>query len=107
MNKLNKWAAEQCGIKTKPVAVGYGLDSDILEIWQGSEWTLQDARCMEIFREKFKLDIDYDNVQWGVWWNDDYYYGDTIKEAELTCAQAIMESQQDQTIRQYIYEEVK
>lgn len=90
---IDEWYAEKCGVEWAHDNKGW-----IKNPSGGGVifWTIQDPRCREICREKFKLisghtchpqhdysahaHIDTDN-----------YYGKTIQEAEIACLTAIYE----------------
>lgn len=101
MNELDKWAAEQCGVQFSELWKKY-LMLDPKNAALSMTWTLSDARCMEVFREKFKLKTVYFNFPdiWKTSNNESVQtegvegFGKTIKEAELACAHAIMTTQQ-------------
>jgi hypothetical protein len=89
LTKLNKWSAKKLGKR-----VYHGFDNGIYDD-EDNEWNLEDARCMEIFREKFKVDttFDFDGKLWWSCESGQSEHGETIKEAELACAWAIMETE--------------
>ena len=101
MNEIDKWSAEQCGVEIRQGFLN-SLDGFFLN---GGEyhylWTLEDPRCMQIFREKFEIDTCCDNTSFGKWSSVSYRPGDehilegfgkTIPEAEMAVAQAIYEA---------------
>ena len=101
MDDLDKWAAEQCGMHILDGIWCNKKDDGILPL--GDNWTLDDARCREIVRERFKILTDYVENEWGsiprdlstfgdVTWRDFYGKGKTIPEAEIVCIKAIKEA---------------
>ena len=104
--ELDKWAAEKCGVST----VDRG---GFLTIRQKSSvkvdgtcfWTLSDARCREIVRERFKLETLLGNRSktFSSWIceylsDEDSHLicggrGDTLAKAEIECIQAIKDAE--------------
>ena len=57
--KENKLMADRCAIRQS--ANGWCI-GDSFPIWNESKWTIEDARCREIIREKYIIDsISGDN----------------------------------------------
>jgi hypothetical protein len=95
-NKINQWYAEQCGVIKHSLRVAKGD----LTTWQCGdvdevgEWGIQDPRCRQICREKFRIDTFASLVsEWLCLANggDVQEVGDTIEAAELACLVAIYE----------------
>ena len=104
MNKLDKWAAEQCGVEILKYE-SYTQQPDKFRvkasdgIWRYKtyEWTLSDPRCMQLFRKWY---LDKDKSNWVIFYPEGYiYYGPKndvlkgyLKESEYACAEAIYEA---------------
>ena len=111
IDSLDKWAAEQCGVYTTNYAeqsvhnvaaswVYYDSDGNCISVL--SPWTLSDPRCMQVFRERFRVDTTWTtNNDWYCFvelGKDDYLVeerGKTIAEAEMAGAKAIYEAMKD------------
>jgi len=100
MNDLDKWSAVACGVIYGDLThqegywtKGYWTKGSVRV---NEYWTLSDPRCMQVFREKLRIATEESVINLGEWdaiyKNGDLFVtGKTIQEAELACAQAIME----------------
>ena len=101
--KLNMWSEKECGIilfyddvinlESPWTYLPPKYDKNETQI----HWTLEDPHCMQVFREKFKMRTYYDinNKDWITDTSRVQATGDTIPEAELACAFAIMNSMEE------------
>ncbi len=102
MNEIDKWLAGQCGVW---IDAGYWIHNSIE--FRG-QWTIQDPRCREIVRERFKIET-YPTHDESAWTStapkepnsgsNVYEYeaeGKTIPEAEIACITAIYEAMKDE-----------
>ena len=127
MNELDKWAADQCGVILSAGGLIDGMEN-IMQ--QGSvdlftPWTLSDARCRDVFVDKYKISIIYNQnlKQWvaeeskrynftyapkkregylrvddnkeQVYEGGEYAYGKSIEEAFLLCAKQMKAANYD------------
>ena len=95
MNDLDKWSAETCNVSI--ISTG-GWVAPYLSETVLSEWTLSDPRCMQVFRERFKMNTVYSDSCMAFVLIEEKYYsalGKTIAEAEMACAKAIYEAEKD------------
>lgn len=106
MSDIDKWSAEQCGVTLLIENVIADTDSNrkLFNGYINGKWTLTDPRCMQVFREKFKINttVLIDEGGYCGWCSYMFIhvksiktfdaYGDTLSEAELACAQAIYEA---------------
>jgi hypothetical protein len=94
---IDRWFAKQCGVSI----LGGGWRPRGYAAPISGQWTIQDPRCREIVREKFKLDTLYVGAH--LWIcrigepskprsDDCYGEGLNLEEAELACLQAIYEA---------------
>mgnify|MGYP000291669257 CR=1 FL=1 len=85
--KENKLMADRCAIRQS--ANGWCI-GDSFPIWNESKWTIEDPRCREIIREKFKLNTyNVMTEKWKSWVGEFKGEGKTIAEAECECIKAI------------------
>ena len=90
---INKWSADKCGVTFKDGQFTKAYYWCINDEIQGSDWSIYKPDCMEIIREKFKIDTEYNHDD-ELWISNAGYgigRGKTIKEAELACLTAIYE----------------
>ena len=87
IEQVNRVMARECGVVRKQYAGG-----DWYFIYKGKEhnylWTIEDARCREIIREKFGICTIPDKTDDREWWAGGEWQngtGKTIKEAEIKC----------------------
>ena len=90
MNDIDKWTAEQCNIPYS--------NFDEMYKYAGREWTIEDPRCREIFRNWW-IGQDVNNAvvfeNGSVSYFRDYYYGQGdpfTGENEERCITAIYEA---------------
>jgi hypothetical protein len=94
---INEWFAKKCGVTIDSVGGGYVFRG----VFYGWGWTIQDPRCREIIREKFKIDTCEEDSGLGKWCASCYIngvyrtegYGKTIAEAEIACLEAIYKAE--------------
>ena len=93
----SKMMAEECGIRTEINAnegcFYWTTDVEPVELFNGL-FTIKDARCREIVREKFHIFTEpYDDQVICITNYGQYKaYGKTIPESEIACILAICES---------------
>ena len=93
MDKIDKYFADKCGVKQHQNAyIG--------------KWTIKDARCREVVREKFEIQTRHSWIEGKpCWiceatvqqpedqWNEYWEHGKTIAEAEVACLKSIYEAE--------------
>lgn len=95
LTQVNKIMAEACGVEPHIVDEGRLIDHNAFVIngkIYSYAWTIEDARCREIIREKFKVEtlVNYSTKNW--FCSDEFNKkgeGKTIAEAEKACITAI------------------
>lgn len=100
MRDIDKWFAEQCGVKCD-------YDPFNFKAWWEMEgqvklfylWTIHDPRCREVIRERFFITTmpHNDRKQWLSWASDiegTTELGKTIAEAEIACCESIYEARE-------------
>jgi hypothetical protein len=102
MNGIDKWCAEQCGIKFQNEGAShwYIPPSKLYPY----EWTIQDPRCREIVCEEFKIHplwVGFRGMGHGNYWIG-YVNEQRLsiieqrrKEAEIACITAIYEARDE------------
>lgn len=99
---IDEWFANQSNVEFYLHDVGLAWRvKDRFDNWYFSEWTLNNPVCMQVVREKLKIETHYMESD-ELWWC--YYYfegnhelsfdseGSTIPEAEYACCKAIYEA---------------
>ena len=105
MFDIDKWFADKCGIVFNKSRDEFGIDIDIksritnLNIVGDTIWSIQDPRCMEVIREKFKIETLYGYAEES-WFAEserkaDKGRGKTIEDAEIATCKAIYEARDD------------
>jgi hypothetical protein len=97
---IDKWTAEKCGVNVLVIEatdeIIWNPSANIFQIW-----TMQDARCREIFWAWWLKEMagrkdawfDKPNGSYMIKVIDRIFYGYRIAEAEIACITAIMEAE--------------
>ena len=107
MKDIDEFYAEKCGVElytsreiNEQGYYWYARESPNIEY--GFEWIIQDPRCREIIRERFKIDTEYYEEVWyssqrlktpHYDFNNAQGKGKTIAESEINCITAIYEAE--------------
>jgi hypothetical protein len=90
---INEWFADQCGVKITEAGedgcfyrkASWSKAGAVIE----DEWTLYDARCVQVVREKFGICTVYrsDKKTYACHMSNQHEqgFGKTISEAEISC----------------------
>ena len=94
MKDIDKWFAEQCGVDLEGF-YGWFQMVDGEPAKEGQHWTIQDPRCREVIRDKFRIETIrvFDLQDWYAYIDPFDGQGKTIAEAEIACCKAIYEAQ--------------
>jgi hypothetical protein len=102
MKDINEFFAEKCDVLITTYNYhGFDLPAFIYKGVKEYKWTIQDPRCREIIRERFKVDTEYyEDIWYCTSHSDDAMLiqaaGKTIAESEINCITAIYEAMENE-----------